>query len=150
FDAYSLRARLFPALFASASPLVALAVLMPWHRLSWTHAVAGIAVPVILFVAADLARRVGKARESDLYKKWDGIPTTRMLRHRDVTVDATAKAAYLTFLVGKIGAPAPTPQEEASDPTKADAYYGRCAAWLRENTRDTKKFYILFSENITY
>jgi hypothetical protein len=150
FDAYSLRARLFPILFASASLLVALAVLIPWHRLSWTHAVAGIAVPVILFVAADIARRVGKAREPDLYKKWGGIPTTRMLRRRDGTIDTPTKAAYLTFLASKIGAPAPTPQDEASDPTKADAYYGRCAAWLRENTRDTKKFSILFNENITY
>jgi hypothetical protein len=79
-----------------------------------------------------------------------GIPTTRMLRHQDGTVDAPTKAAYLTFLAGKIGTPAPTPQEEASDPAKADAYYARCAAWLRENTRDTKKFPILFNENITY
>jgi len=44
----------------------------------------------------------------------------------------------------------PSAQEEADDPAKADAFYGRCGAWLRENTRDTKKFNILFNENVTY
>jgi hypothetical protein len=149
-DAYSLRARLFPALFASAPLLVAIVVLVPWDRLSWMHAIAGIAVPVILFIAADIARRAGKRKEPDFYKKWDGMPTTRMLRHRDGTLDASTKAAYLAFLAGKVGGPTPSIQDEANDPAKADAYYARCAGWLRENTRSTKKFAILFGENVIY
>lgn len=32
----------------------------------------------------------------------------------------------------------------------ADAFYSQCGVWLRENTRDTKKFPILFGENVTY
>lgn len=32
----------------------------------------------------------------------------------------------------------------------ADAYYARGANWLRENTRNTKKFDVLFNENVNY
>jgi hypothetical protein len=150
FDGSSLRARLFPAIFASAPLLVLIALVMPWRHLSWVHAVASIAIPVILFVAADIARRAGKKMEPVMYRRWGGKPTTRMLRHRDPTLDANTKAAYLAFLADKIGAPPPCAREEASDPAKADAYYERCGAWLRENTRSTKKFSVLFGENVTY
>lgn len=150
FDAYSLRARLFPALFASASLIAALATLVPWDRLSWMHAIAGSAVPVILFIAADIARRAGKSTENGYYKKWGGVPTTRMLRHRDDTLDADTKKAYLAFVAGKIAMLAPTLEEETANPAKADAFYERCTRWLRENTRDSKKFALLFNENVTY
>lgn len=149
-DAYSLRARLFPAPLASASLIAALAILVPWHRLSLLHALASAAVPILLFAMADIARRIGKAREPKLYEKWGGVPTTRMMRHADTTLDAATKAAYITFVGGKINAAPPTPQAEAANPKAADAFYGRCAAWLRENTRDAKSFTILFSENVTY
>jgi hypothetical protein len=150
FDAYSLRARLFPALLASASVLVAIGVLVPWHRLSIAHAVGAIAVPVILFAMADIARRIGKRREPHLYKKWGGMPTTVLMRHADTALDADIKAGYLGFVAGKLNATAPTAQQEVSSPDTADAFYTRCAGWLRENTRDTKKFSILFNENVTY
>jgi hypothetical protein len=150
FDAYSLRARLFPALLASASLLVAIGVLVPWHRLSIVHAVGTVAVPVILFAMADIARRIGKRREPQLYKKWGGTPTTAMMRHADTTLDATTKAAYVGFVAGKLNATAPTVEQEAASTEATDAFYARCAGWLRENTRDAKKFSILFNENVTY
>jgi hypothetical protein len=150
FDAYSLRTRVFPALLASASVLVAIGVLVPWHRLSIAHAVAGIAVPVILYAMADIARRIGKKREPHLYSKWGGMPTTVMLRHADTTLDADTKADYLGFMAGKLNATAPTAQQEVASPDAADAFYARCVGWLRENTRDTKKFNLLFNENVAY
>jgi hypothetical protein len=150
FDAYSLRARLFPALLASAVALVAIGVLVPWHRLSIAHAVGTVAVPIILFAMADIARRIGKRREPHLYKKWGGTPTTVMMRHADTTLDAATKAAYVGFVAGKLNATAPSAEQEAASTDAADAFYARCAGWLRENTRDTKKFSILFNENVTY
>ncbi len=64
--------------------------------------------------------------------------------------DAGTKAQYIGFVSGKIGGPAPTAKDEEADPVKCDAYYERCGNWLRENTRDTKKFKLLFDENINY
>jgi hypothetical protein len=70
--------------------------------------------------------------------------------HADTVLDADIKAAYLGFVAGKLNAIAPTPQQETASLGTADAFYARCAGWLRENTRDTKKFSILFNENVTY
>ncbi|TIS85335.1 MAG: hypothetical protein E5W99_12435, partial [Mesorhizobium sp.] len=39
---------------------------------------------------------------------------------------------------------------EVEDPDEAAAFYVQCYNWLRENTRDTEKFRILFNENIAY
>jgi len=150
FDAYSLRARLFPALWASASVIAAIALIVPWHRFSIFHAIGSVAVPVVLFAMADLARRIGKIKEPKLYERWGGMPTTNMMRHADSTLDAATKAAYVGFVAGKLNSSPPTAAEEVASPDKADAFYSRCAAWLRENTRDVKKFTILFNENVTY
>jgi hypothetical protein len=39
---------------------------------------------------------------------------------------------------------------EQNDPAAAKSFYERTGTWLRENTRDTKKFPILFNELVTY
>ena len=44
----------------------------------------------------------------------------------------------------------PTEEQEQRDPAATDSFYERCGAWLRENTRNAKKFSILFNENVTY
>jgi len=150
FDAYSLRARLFPALIASVMAIVLIAALVPWHRLSWAHALASVGVIVVLYVMADIARRRGRAVEPRLIRQMGGLPSTTLLRHGDDTFDAAAKARMHRFLGAKIGDRAPSAADEQKDPAAADKFYGRCGSWLRENTRDHKKFNILFDENITY
>ena len=79
-----------------------------------------------------------------------GMPSIVMLRHSDNTFNPVAKAAYHAFLSRKLGLPALTAEQEAADPTAADQYYDRACAWLRDRTRDTKKFNVLFNENMTY
>jgi len=73
-----------------------------------------------------------------------------MLRHSDSTFDAASKARYVAFLAGKINETAPTEAQEEANPAAADAFYARCGDWLRENTRNSKKFNILFNENVTF
>jgi hypothetical protein len=73
-----------------------------------------------------------------------------MLRHGDATFDAAAKIRMHKFLAGKIGSKAPSAIDEEKDPAATDRFYARCGNWLRENTRDHKKFNILFDENISY
>jgi hypothetical protein len=150
FDRYTMFARLFPAIIAMA-PAIALAwVLVSWHSLSVTHAIAGIALAVLLMVFADVARRRGKQIEPGLIERMGGLPSVTMLRHRDTTLDAPTKQRMHTILATKLGVTAPTATQEDVDPTSADSFYTRAGTWLRENTRDQKKFDILFNENITY
>jgi hypothetical protein len=105
---------------------------------------------VLLVVFSDVARRRGRAIEPSLVAKMGGLPSTTMQRYRDDTFDEDTKVRMHKFLAGKIRTKAPSAGDEEKDPAAADAFYKRCGDWLRENTRDTKKFKILFEENITY
>jgi hypothetical protein len=85
-----------------------------------------------------------------MYAELGGKPSTAMLRHRDDTFDDDTKTSWLNFLASKIGGNPPTANEEKANPAAADEYYERCGNWLRENTRDHKKFNLIFEENVTY
>lgn len=150
FDAYSLRARLFPAIIAIAPALAALAILISWKSFGLTNAIASLGMLVLLWAVADYARNRGRAIENTLYAEHGGMPSIVMFRRSDATIDAGSKDRYRTFLAGKVEVVAPTAAEESADQAVADAFYGRCGNWLRQKTRDTKKFPILFTENITY
>ncbi len=73
-----------------------------------------------------------------------------MMRRADTTLNTDSKDRYRAFLAGKLGRAVPTAAEEEQNQAAADAFYEQAGTWLRENTRDTKKFSILFNENITY
>src|SRR5690349_9203456 len=75
FDPYTLRARVYPALAAIAPLIVAIAGIVPWDRLSWIHGLAAAAVPILLWIAADIARQLGRKLEIRLFERW-GKPTT--------------------------------------------------------------------------
>jgi hypothetical protein len=150
FDKYTMFARLFPAIIAAA-PAIALAwALVFWHSLSVAHAIAGTALAVLLMVFADVARRRGKQIEPGLIERMGGLPSITMLRHRDPTLDAPTKERMHAILASKLDVAAPTAAQEEADPVAADSVYSRAGTWLRENTRNQRKFEILFNENVTY
>lgn len=149
-DVYTMRARLVPAIIAGAPAFAFAAIFVSWGKLGLTHLIAGTGLTVLFAVFSDVARRRGKTIEPAIIEKMGGLPTMVTLRHRDATYDRDTKAEFHAFVAGKLGKPAPTDAEEAADPVAADSYYARGVAWLRENTRDQKKFDILFNENISY
>jgi hypothetical protein len=149
-DAYSLKARFFPALLALIPALAALAILISWSKFGLTNLIATVAIPVLVYAAADIARRLGKRIEEQIYQESGGKPSVTMLRYSDDTFDAAAKAQYRAFLSSKVNQPAPTEQNEKDNPETADAFYDRGGAWIRENTRVAAKFPVLFNENVTY
>lgn len=150
FDAYSLRARLFPAIIAAAPALAALTLLISWRSLDLSNAIATIGSMVLLFAIADMARTRGRAVERRLYSEHGGMPSITMFRRSDPTIDSGSKERYRTFLAAKLGVPAPSPDEEKEDQNAADAFYEQCGVWLRQNTRNIRKFSVLFAENVTY
>lgn len=150
FDAYSLRARLFPAIVAAAPALAALTLLISWKSFGLSNVIASLGSLVLLYAIADFARARGRAIESKLNTQYGGIPSITMLRRNDPTINAGSKDQYRTFLAGTLGTTAPSSADETADQAAADAFYAQCGNWLRQNTRDTKKFHILFGENVTY
>lgn len=146
FDPYGLKARVFPAIIAGLPAWALVIVLVPWSYVGLPHAIAAAALTVLLFAFADFARRVGRKVEEKL-----GTRSTPELFHCDNTViDAVSKQRYRAFLAERIGQPAPTEGQEKADIQTANQFYMSAANWLREHTRDTKKFYLLFADNITY
>jgi hypothetical protein len=148
-DAYSIKARYYPALLAIIPGLAALAILISWSRFGLTTIVASTAIPVLVFASADIARRIGKRIEERIYQE-SGKPSVRMMRYSDDTFDVASKEQYRAFYASKINQTVPTEAAEKANPEAGDAFYERGGAWLRENTRDVKKFSVLFAENITY
>lgn len=149
-DYYTLRARLFPALIGVAPALAAFFLLISWHELALSNVTATIGLLVLVFALADLARRQGLKIEHQLFELSGGKPSIVMFRRTDTTFDEVTKDRYRKFIGGKIGRQVPTLADEQADQRSADEFYEACGIWLRTNTRDTKRFPILFGELITY
>lgn len=103
------------------------------------------------FLLTQLARDAGKQGEKALFEMWGGLPSVAIFRHRDTRFDAITKARYHKKLAGLVKeAKAPTVEQEKADPAAADSVYSAWSNYLRVSTRDTKKFGLLFHENVSY
>jgi hypothetical protein len=150
FDAYTIRARVFPAIIAAIPALAMLILLVSWTGLALSSGIATIGLLIVLYMFSDFARSQGRKIEPRIYELQGGKPSVTMMRRADTTLDSDSKDRYRAFLASKLARAAPTAAEEARNQSGADAFYEQAGTWLRENTRDTKKFSILCNENITY
>ncbi|PSH62222.1 hypothetical protein [Phyllobacterium sophorae] len=146
FDSYTLRARVFPALIAGLPTLAMLFFVIPWDRLGISHLIASTMAIVLLVAFADVARRAGRNVETIL-----GTRATPELWYRtDNAIDSISKERYRAFMGTKLQVSPPTEQDEISNPAQADQFYLSAGFWLRDHTRDTKKFKLLYEELLTY
>ena len=112
-DAYTLRARLFPAVIAAAPALAALALLISWQKIALSNMIATGAFLVLLFALADFARKQGFRIEPKIYKEMGGKPSITMMRRAgDDTLDEHTKERYRAFLAGKIKRSVPAAEVE--------------------------------------
>lgn len=112
----------------------------------------------LIFVSSGLAtlvshfgRDLGRRKETELFRMWGGVPTTRMLSYRFTRFDALTLGRYHTKL--KILLPdlrIPDLADERTNPSRASEVYGSCTSFLREKTRDLKAFPLVFAENINF
>ncbi len=146
FDTYSLKARVFPALIGGLPILSLLSVIVPWDHVGLSHVIAGAMSVVLLFAFADVARRTGKEVQTKL-----GTGTTPEQWHRgNIDVPEGAKDRYRAFIAKQIGMSPPSEGLEQTDTKRANDFYLSAGNWIREHTRNTRDFSILFSDNITY
>jgi hypothetical protein len=149
-DVYDLRARVLPALLC-----VMPAPLVLWsfygNQANWWTTGVSIAVTCgFVFLLSRVARDAGQRIQGPLWQKWGGPPTTQLLRHGDNRIDRHTKAALHARLGRLCGVSFPTSTLEAMNSRDADDAYEAGARWLREHTRDTARFALLFKENINY
>lgn len=151
FDRYSLNARIKPA-FLIVSPLVVTAYILiePLRTLLGTILGLFVACGLIHLISIQMST-FGNRLQKKLFIKWDGAPTTKILRHSDGTLDQFTKERYRKKLVQLIpNFSNVTATNEAKNPSKADNYYETATRYLLEYTRDTKKYPLVFKENIAY
>lgn len=150
-DPYDRKARLYPALLVMLVPVIAVTLIAP----VFSSQLAGLASLAIalggLMLLSSLGREWGKRKEPKLYESWGGTPTTLMLLRATSDLDYLTLDRYRRVLEGKVsGLQFPDSTGEASDPSKAAAICESAVKWLREATRDAKKFALIFAENTNY
>lgn len=150
-DPYDRKARLYPALLVMLVPVVASTLVAP----VFSSQLAGLASLAIalggLMLLCSLGREWGKRKEQKLFENWGGTPTTLMLLRTTSQLDQLTLGRYRKVIELQVpGLHFPDLISEASDPTKSAAICESAVKWLREATRDTKKFALVFAENTNY
>jgi hypothetical protein len=151
FDTYSLNARVKPAFLLVFPVVIALFTLFEPSR-SWGGAAITfiISFGIISFAANQMSTK-GNIIQEKLFLKWGGAPTTLILRHSDSRLDTHTKSRYMTILETLIpNFIAVSNEQEVSDSGKADEMYRTAGNYMREHTRDSKKYPLIFKENVAY
>jgi hypothetical protein len=109
----------------------------------------GISLGAVGVVVCGIVRDAGRKRQVSLWASWGGSPTIRRLRWR--TASRQEAVARLHGQLNRVlDEPLPDAAQEAGDPEGADDRYEEATARLRELTRDTSRFRLVFAENVEY
>jgi hypothetical protein len=148
-DPYERRARVYPGLLLLLPLLILLCCAygpnrpVPTVFLSLAVTVGGV------YALAAISRANGKRLEEKMIKKWGGLPTTIVLRHRDAHYNRYTKEKLHRQLSALAKLPMPIRQDEDANPVDADHRYTAATDQLRQRTRGDK-FNHLRRENTAY
>ncbi|ALL68462.1 hypothetical protein K788_0000489 [Paraburkholderia caribensis MBA4] len=148
-DPYDRKARTFPGLLTALPLLVPLLWIFGPKSPILTSLLGLVAGCGAIYALGSVARGRGKRLEERLLKRWGGMPTTLILRHRDDFLDSVSKKRYHDEIKAKLRIVVPTVDEERLDPVAADDVYKGATRHLRELTRG-KSNALLLKENIAY
>ena len=149
-DPYTFRARIQPALVVVLPLGFLMFALLPEYPFFVTAFFGLLGAAGGTAVVAQVGRERGRKKEPNLWKSWDGPPTTRLLRHRSASGDITLTSGLRQQVEEWAGNPLPTEQEEEACPAWADKKYEEVVTSLREATRDRATFPLVFAENVNY
>lgn len=155
FDRYSRTARLYPALLLTL-PLVITAACL--YKDDLFSEVSTLSLSIFaycggLYFVSDICRNCGKKLDSRYFRRWGGMPTTVILRHRNNHLNSQEKQRYHQYFaknVPNIAGKFPSRTEEQNRPHFADEIYSSAVSWLREQRRDKEKYNLVHEELIQY
>ena len=105
---------------------------------------------VMTFISG-LISNLGNTLQDKLFVTWGGAPTTDIIRYTNNILDEYTKIRYNQWLETKIdGLSMPSPAEEVTAPDIADQKYRSATNFLREFTRDKKKYPAVYRDNVAY
>ena len=144
-DSYGIYARAFPVYITIVPVALVLFSILP-AGIDWQ--LGGLASFVFLpisYLCRQIGGDFGKKRESALWDKWDGPPTTRLLRHGNTEFNQITRNRIHDKL-RSLGFYIPSREEQEKNPQAADDYYESCVYELRRLTRDRERFPRIFEE----
>ena len=137
FDQYEIRARIAPTVVVLSPLIFALFFVLLVVSESVAASLGGVAGMALLmtYALSFLTRYLGKRLERGLWARWDGAPTTRMLRWRDPTLDNETKRQLHARAEQVSGITLFSREEEAVDPTEADEQISQSFVQVRATIR---------------
>ncbi|MFG3384233.1 hypothetical protein [Streptomyces sp. NPDC047999] len=149
-DEYERRARLVPGLLA-IFPLAILLSIMSLRQLPTVSYAMGAVVLIGTPVAiADIVRQRGRKAEKALWDSWGGPPTTVWLRLREPSENEVQRDLWRKAVAEVSRVELLSLRAERANPSRADQAITTAVGRLRDRTRDTERFKLLFNENRSY
>lgn len=150
-DRYSITARIYPMIIFYL-PLGVIFVAAVWDFQQYYHYGLPVgAAGVFAYLTAQIGRDAGKRKESKLWNGWGGAPTTQLFRWSNTQVDPHTKARSQEKMHQLCpGLPNTDRTSERNNPALADEVYQSWTTYIIAHTRDTKKYSMLFKENMGY
>ena len=151
FDSYSIKARIAPIFLAILPLLLSLNLFAPKSKIiEYISGSLILSIALSLF-GSQISRYFGKSKEKALWEKWGGPPTRRFLRHSNTEFNKIMRERCHRVLQENLNdVRIPTRNEEEQNPTEADEIYDYCVQYLISQTRDIKKYNLVFKENVNY
>jgi len=148
-DKYSLSARIYPIVIFLL-PLVIIGVSYSIAYNKYLHILTTLGISsALLYFLSNLGRDNGKLKEPELWRKWGGMPTIQLLSFENKLIDEITKKKYHKKLL-ELSPIDRTIDFENSTINSVSDVYASWTKFLISRTRDTKKYSLLFKENISY
>ena len=150
-NSYNLKARVYPVTL-SLIPIIIIGFIYSIQLQSYYQILASFgATTALYFLFSQLGRDNGKSIEKEMWKRWGGAPSTQVFRFANATIDKHTKARYHQKLKSLTGVGDNLNKEyETAFPNDADEIYKSWSKYLISKSRDTKKYNLLFQENVNY
>lgn len=131
-------------------PLIILGISYSIEMESYLNILSSIGVSAALsYFLLQLGRDNGKRKEKGLWDYWGGAPTEQLFSYQNNLIDVQTKNRYHKKMISVV--PAETDIDFKSAPQEeTKSIYQSWTKYLITNTRDTKKYSLLFKELISY
>jgi len=120
-DAYEMRARIAPTIvvflpITITASLIIGSITKPLNG----YISGGILFFALVYALSHFVRQLGKNIEDSLWQKWDGPPSTRFLRWRDIYIGFDVKNQLHALVESKCGIKLHSKEDEEAFPREAD------------------------------
>ncbi|TRX66403.1 hypothetical protein [Carboxylicivirga sp. M1479] len=149
-DKYSLHARIYPVVIFLL-PIVILGITYSIKYEEYFQILTTLGVSsALVYMMSNIGRDKGKKKENKLWQGWGGMPTIQLLHFRDNTIDDITKRKYHNKLLKFDPIEKEDVDFENTSLVNLSEIYQSWTKFLISQTRDTKKYALLFKENMSY